>query len=550
MNGPGLTASYGYDPLGDLIAQTVNGAVTSYQVDPAGLETSSPALALVARLTAHFTYGLGLVSQVSAPGTASYYDFNNVGSTVGMSGASGAYTNVYAYLPFGQTLTVVASVSNPFTFVAQTGVMNEGNGLYDMRIRTYDSVTGYFTQPDPLNIDGGNTNVRVYGDNNPISEIDPAGLESLLGYYNKFSDAGDVYKFLTGDCEQKFEAGGSLLGGQLGEHLGEGLAVVVTTTEVYESVVLEVGSLGTLTPVVVLVDVVVTKTVWTGFGDLGSWAGGKLGGWAGGLLGSWICKCLPPEAPPPPGGPCTLAIGIGGYYICDNIQVGIGAVAAINVPGILCTGAAVEGAIAGFGGGGLGLRLALDSRSIATPCSISWASRPRRRGCGRSAGQHDAPGDGHGPGRAAARALRLGMICHSCSLRPLGNLGLINGQTGNDGYTAALADQMSSTIATFDQVEDDLAGIFQTAAARAAALALAVTSPFCKRSTTTSRLSQMPRTCSSAVMRIGLIRVESAVLQQWMTDFFTDAGDSTDGGQIARPKRPSYSLRRCPARSR
>ena len=121
--------------------------------------------------------------------------------------------------------------------------------------RTYDPCTGRFTQPDPLNIDGGNTNVRVYGDNNPISEIDPAGLESLLGYYNNFSDIKDWYNLATGDCQEKFKAGGSILGGQLGEHLGEGLAVVVTTTEVYESVVLEVGSLGTLTPVVVWVDV-------------------------------------------------------------------------------------------------------------------------------------------------------------------------------------------------------------------------------------------------------------------------------------------------------
>ena len=183
VNGSGLTASYGYDPLGDLITQTIDGVVTSYQIDPAGLGNVVASFGADGALTAHYTYGLGLVSQVNAAGTTSYYDFNSIGSTVGMSGASGAYTNVYAYLPFGQTLTVVAAVSNPFTFVAQTGVINEGTGLYDMRIRTYDSVTGCFTQPDPLNIDGGNTNVRVYGDNNPISEIDPAGLESLLGYY-------------------------------------------------------------------------------------------------------------------------------------------------------------------------------------------------------------------------------------------------------------------------------------------------------------------------------------------------------------------------------
>ena len=52
--------------------------------------------------------GSGLVSQVSADGTAAYYDFNNIGSTVGITGSSGSYVNKYAYLPFGQTITLAA----------------------------------------------------------------------------------------------------------------------------------------------------------------------------------------------------------------------------------------------------------------------------------------------------------------------------------------------------------------------------------------------------------------------------------------------------------
>ncbi len=65
VNGPGLSASYGYDALGNLYSSTQNGQQTEYLTDPqlgnvVGQFTSGGG-ALV-----QYTYGLGLVSQVSA----------------------------------------------------------------------------------------------------------------------------------------------------------------------------------------------------------------------------------------------------------------------------------------------------------------------------------------------------------------------------------------------------------------------------------------------------------------------------------------------------
>jgi RHS repeat-associated protein len=155
VNGPGVVASYGYDPLGNLVSQTVNGATTNFQVDPASLGNVVATYALAGGAVTHYTYGLGLVSQVNPIGVAAYYDFNNIGSTVGITNAAGKVVNSYAYGPFGNSLAKSETVLNPFGFVGEFGVMNEGNGLDFMRARYYDSETGRFVQADPTGLLGG-----------------------------------------------------------------------------------------------------------------------------------------------------------------------------------------------------------------------------------------------------------------------------------------------------------------------------------------------------------------------------------------------------------
>ncbi len=85
VNGPGQSASYTYDALGNRNAQTINGVTTKFEIDPTIGGVAVASLAAGGALTAHYTYGYGLVSQVSAAGTAAYYDFNNLGSTVGIT---------------------------------------------------------------------------------------------------------------------------------------------------------------------------------------------------------------------------------------------------------------------------------------------------------------------------------------------------------------------------------------------------------------------------------------------------------------------------------
>src|SRR5207253_5329673 len=95
-------------------------------------------------LVAHYTYGMGLTSRVDASGGSTYYDFDVMGSTAGLSGTAGSYVARYSYLPFGESLASGGTLANPFRFVGQWGVMAAGSGLNFMRKRFYQPGLGSF----------------------------------------------------------------------------------------------------------------------------------------------------------------------------------------------------------------------------------------------------------------------------------------------------------------------------------------------------------------------------------------------------------------------
>jgi len=175
---PSGTSTYQYDPFGNLVSSTTNGQETQYLIDPAGLGNVVGEFDVTGNLIAHYTYGLGLISQVSPSGVAAYYDFNAIGSTVGITGSAGTYANTYSYLPFGGKQSAVETVNNPFGFIGQFGVMDSGNGLDYMRARFYSVSDGRFVSEDPIGLAGGQVNLYGYARGNPASLNDPSGLFS------------------------------------------------------------------------------------------------------------------------------------------------------------------------------------------------------------------------------------------------------------------------------------------------------------------------------------------------------------------------------------
>ena len=59
--------------------------------------------------------------------------------------------------------------------------MDEPNGFYYMRARTYDPKVGSFISEDPIGFEGGTVNLYEYVGNNPVKKIDPSGLGGCGG---------------------------------------------------------------------------------------------------------------------------------------------------------------------------------------------------------------------------------------------------------------------------------------------------------------------------------------------------------------------------------
>ncbi len=165
--------SYQYNAFGNRVSSTANGVTTNYVIDPAGLGNIVGEYNAAGDVVAHFAYGTGLVSQTTAADSTYYYAFDAIGSTSDLTNSSGAVVNSYAYDPFGNSLNKTETVANPFQYVGELGVMNEGNGLDFMRARYVTPRIGRFNSPDPMARPA--TNFYAYASNNPTRYVDPSG---------------------------------------------------------------------------------------------------------------------------------------------------------------------------------------------------------------------------------------------------------------------------------------------------------------------------------------------------------------------------------------
>jgi RHS repeat-associated protein len=130
-------------------------------------------------IVARYVYGRGLVSRQDGAGNLSVYHFDSLGSTVALTNQSGAITDRYAYDPFGRIVGRTGTADNPFTFNGRDGVVDDGNGLYFMRVRFYAPELMRFIQKDQV-FDGvivvtQSLNRHAFAMGNPVQFVDPNG---------------------------------------------------------------------------------------------------------------------------------------------------------------------------------------------------------------------------------------------------------------------------------------------------------------------------------------------------------------------------------------
>jgi RHS repeat-associated protein len=211
------TTSFTYNALGQRVSLTGGNATTQYLIDPVGLGNVVGTFDASGGLIAHYDYGLGLISQI-AGGTSDYYDYDQLGSTVGLSNTGGSYVNTYSYLPFGGSLLRETNVNNPFQFLGTYGVMASVPTVDLTYARAYSETTGRFDSCDPLGLYGGDINLYRYSRNNPNAMIDPMGLNAFSISYDQYDGFGGGFTFSVGE-------GQLCLGVHVGIGVGGGYSV-------------------------------------------------------------------------------------------------------------------------------------------------------------------------------------------------------------------------------------------------------------------------------------------------------------------------------------
>jgi RHS repeat-associated protein len=178
-------ATYRYDGLGHRLAAERNHVPIRYTLDLSKplsdvlVESDS-----TGKPQAYYVYGLGLIARIAPNGEARYYHYDPIGSTVALTDLNGQITDTYTYDPFGQVMNLQQSTDNPFRFVGQFGVMDEGFGLNYARARYYSPELGRFFGQDLLrgSLSNGQTlNRYVYALNNPVRLVDVSGLSTKEG---------------------------------------------------------------------------------------------------------------------------------------------------------------------------------------------------------------------------------------------------------------------------------------------------------------------------------------------------------------------------------
>jgi RHS repeat-associated protein len=123
---------------------------------------------------------MGLLSQSVVALTAQpkvyYYLTDHLGTPQKLIDATGAVVWSGDYKPFGEVLSTVSTIQNPFRFSGQ--YFDQETALHYNYHRYYHPRYGSYITPDPIGLDAG-INLFQYVQNNPVRFIDLDGLRHL-----------------------------------------------------------------------------------------------------------------------------------------------------------------------------------------------------------------------------------------------------------------------------------------------------------------------------------------------------------------------------------
>jgi len=165
-----VAASFQYDAFGRRRQKTLSGSSSTYLYDGSNFiqktVNGTPYNLLTGRVDEVF-------AQYSAAGKSIPLS-DALGSTVAETDTTQATVSSISYDPYGVTTSTGVDTQNRQRY---TGREEDGTGLYFYRARYYNPSVGRFVSEDPIGWSSGQPNNYGYVDGNPVSRIDPFGLE-------------------------------------------------------------------------------------------------------------------------------------------------------------------------------------------------------------------------------------------------------------------------------------------------------------------------------------------------------------------------------------
>ena len=175
----GGTTTFKYDPFGRRIQKSGPLGTTNYLYDG---RNSLEELDASGNVLARYNQGPSIDEPISElrGSTTSFYQTDFLGSITSLSNSAGALANTYTYDSYGKLNASAGTLTNPFQFTGRE--FDPETGIYNYRMRYYDQNTGRFLSEDPIRWAGG-TDFYHYADGNPVSEVDPLGLDTKVCTY-------------------------------------------------------------------------------------------------------------------------------------------------------------------------------------------------------------------------------------------------------------------------------------------------------------------------------------------------------------------------------
>jgi RHS repeat-associated protein len=180
----GTTDAFAYNGDGQRVQKVDSAGTTKYAWEGQNvlLEANASNTIQAVHTLAPALYG-DQVSQRRGT-TSSYYHFDALGSTLQLTGSTGASTDSYLYRAFGDLVASSGTTTNPYRFVGRLGYSYDVDlANYHVRARRYDPATSRWLSRDPIGFGGGDANLYRYAGNSPSTQTDPNGRQVSGGPY-------------------------------------------------------------------------------------------------------------------------------------------------------------------------------------------------------------------------------------------------------------------------------------------------------------------------------------------------------------------------------